>query len=204
MARVTARNAFAKTRAKRRNGGPTPGIRQRYVINLPLFNTDSNSQQSSISSTSRNQDSVQPGSSKKRAQAIKTPNWKITDYFAVLSKGRENVPKSPQSLARAQRATNRLRQSLKSKCAPEVDALLITISDSEDDNPDHDKPLIASDDRKIVEIKSDIKTETDPIKTEPCNIDFNEIPDDSNEDIEIITTLPPISLRDHPVLELED
>lgn len=226
MARITARQAYTRTRTKReqRKAESNRAIleaRNRYIRQLSdvglIVQNETNQMRSgpndNTSGPSKFDHTMQTASGKRKTRISKTNvnNRKITDYFPILTKGRENIQKSPIPITRG----NRLRffQVRRQSCSSSDQVECITINsdcESDDDNNNNIK------DNSVAQAQATI--ENTICKIEPTNINQRKLSlsklDTSfgelnikvivDDDVEIVDMLPPIPLRDHPVHELDD
>lgn len=228
MARVTARTAYTRARSRRENSRAettrqVAEARSRYVqqmadlasISAKVANTEN------LPTAQKIKLSTKCEAMFKKAAA---ENRKITDYYHVLSKGRENVPKSPSQIARVRRISTphmmapivrRPRPVSNVSCSSPCnsdhidDVECITISDTEEDTLGSS---IAHENSEINNNENDTSgtpRRRTPVKSEILNsplakISPEEITAKIDDDIEITDILPPIPLRDHPVYEVEE
>jgi len=229
MARTTARQAFTRARSRREKGRYEAtktrlAARTKYLQLMSDLKEIAETQSATNSSRSANalrpasqeiDNSLPQASSKSRARSRKnvSQNTKITDYYTVLSRGRENMSKSPphetrsQILLRPSRGENptdhRKAQGITSNRAVIDNPETITISDSEETDGGH-----------VTNVFTDRRMKFDPDPANPSdasplvklNVSFKDlnVSVKVDEDIEIVDMLPPICLRDHPVVDLED
>lgn len=210
MARITARQAYtrAKLKRERRRHDLDKAMieaRDRYIRQLSdigILVQDENTDQRSRPTRTNNN----IGSNNKRSPGLKrslTQNTKITDFFAVLSRGRDNVPKF-QACRRSSSSKLNVTSSL-GQNAIEV----ITIDDSEtetcDDNNNNSNQISKHCDLIPQQIQSDVKP-FQHLNISNLGTSFEELnlKVKVDEDIEIVEMLPPIPLRNHPVFELEE
>lgn len=183
-----------------------------------------------------NYDNDAPSSSvqKKRTRRINDilkDNRKITDYFSVASKGRENIPKSSHygqtrpviylpgtdfnhSISSLSTLTppNKYKMSHYSPTALGKNIDLITLSDSEHDssipmyptqqNASHNR---VSRDSDMPTLSNNLQQPDNSLKTTSILYSTDETTrDETEDDIEILDMLPPIPLRDHPIHDVEE
>lgn len=199
MARITARQALTRARSRRdkRREETSRAMAEaktnylRKLSNIGIMVPNQSNQENRANEQS-NDNKPKIGRPRKNVEN----NLKITDFFPVHSRGRENLPKSPQVSKHMTRIG-------------EVD--VVTISDSEDDNEisAHCNPqnLQKCDHNKSELSKSTLlKKEPPDVKAEFKQGGSLEISTSLrlDQDVEIVTILPPIPLRDHPLYDLED
>lgn len=211
MARMTARQAAQRTRTRREprgrslrqisNVGVVSGINN---LSLPVVDYERNNELIP---------SVKPIIQRRvpKARQILTNNTKITDFFPVLTRGRDNV-KSPQIAPRigSQRSPSNYigRNDISdvpaaTVCLPEVrtgESSITNFINSSDANSNYSAsriPLTTGPSVKRNLYESEVPKEPcDSFKLLNCST--------YDEDIEVVTILPPISLRDHPVVDLNE
>lgn len=210
MARVTARQAFTRAKVRRtlarasnsRNlNESTKGFANQVSRLGALKLTQQHISGPSIEDANNNllgglaAATVSKRSSRKATKSsITAHNRKITDYYPVLLRGRENVPKSPQQVV-----SPRLRGPQPSF---QEHIEVITIDSSDEESNQHSSPSTS---------------DTFRMKTEPLDhkcqlpqalglkISFDNLNIDSklDEEIEIVDMLPPIPLRKHEIFDIE-
>lgn len=159
------------------------------------------------------------GNRPKRApRRINRDNRKITEYFSVFSKSRENIPKSPPRWAKSGHESN------------DESIVPASCSSGEDDTDPLSKKIDEQHDQQVVSFKGFLDCERVPrdfidgdvqegyydpeveiIQTISINKDFEtgleyhaQPCHDLEDDVEITAILPPVSLREHQVIEIED
>lgn len=233
MARITARQAFTRSRARRENQRSEQArvinearrkyIRQltdlglmatenRQVTNSSLDDDDSSGSGSQKSEPSKFPRKLPIHGRKIRLRRGAENNKKITDYFTVQSRGRENLPKSPQLIVRTSTNTTtttprQLSRTGTPSSTPRYsregnihsDVEIVTLSDSDDDSNDNTVSSIAC----HLSVKSEQFDNSDNPSL-PITSPFKDLSVKVDEDIEIVDMLPPIPLREHPVFEIEE
>lgn len=235
MARVTARKAYLK--AKERQEGKRNKVAAKAKKHLDPSNLEQPQQvENPLDQELSSQDNKSIFASTKRTRARKglENNRKITEFYQILKRGRENLPKSPRvtrspNVPRMLEVSNiiqassivsstRLTKALPDDPSDEV----ITIDDSDDDSDDAQRSQATQDgcDTRLTEpeislnnsqfsgLETKLKLEEDPSCPSPsCKLEsFKDLKVEANtdEDVEVLDVLPPIPLRDHPVFDLDD
>lgn len=215
MARVTARQAQVRTRAKAKKFQERDEraqilnqAREKYLRQLSILGV-----------ALRVQNDKKPLINNNTSSAKKPPttNHKITDYYSVRSKGRENVPLTPPLVGRNQRQPRAKITSCINGSTDGEWPLVITLGDTDDESDteveDDTSSRLHSETNE--ENDEDLRSNPSISETEPFagNISHTSMlspfidPNFSiklDEDLEIVDMLPPIALRDHPVVDLEE
>lgn len=223
MARITAREAFFKAKSKRlrtqtlKPRPPANSIRQLSRISENVLNvrprSDSSSSQFETDSMSSTSTTVTRSARKVSKKEIAKDNKKITDYYPVASRGRENLAMSPISTishlttsmalnstsGRPKRSPKKMPAIQKQR---KVEIVTICDTDDEDDivrsNRLITEKLKQSEKICQLDLKHSIKlSDPEGIKQELTDCT-------GDADIEIVEVLPPIPLRDHPIYDLDD
>lgn len=161
---------------------------------------------------------------RKRRRKAPDQNTKITDFYQILKRGRENIPKSPQ-ITRSQSLSTSIMDTMHANSPNLSDSLtrtlsfksgtteVITISESDDDTDKEGLDVKKTETNSQVSSTDDLHPELKLEQNARCDTPLNNILGTLNdlnvgatadEDIEIVDMLPPIPLRDHPVVDVED
>lgn len=210
MARVTARQAFERARSRREprskqvrrisNIGIISKINQRKI---PLGGQGSISCSEPVNDApaSESQQIVRPNSIKRkpRVRANLKDNKKITDYFPVLLRGRENL-KSPSPITRSPTrgshnlADNELNRS--SDIQSTRDNSLLAFVNSSFNDP-YKGPS------KIPLSQHPTSSSSFNVRNNPITSQRRSYESKIDDDIECVGMLLPIAQRDHPVVDLD-
>lgn len=251
MARITARQAQTRSRTRRENTrsrakNAREEIRQNYLRQVAELRDRIRASQSSGADEMKppagpqdddnDNDSANNWPAKIRLQKVSNTkkvsrranhnNRKITDFFQIFSRSRENIPKSPPPLPPI------IRPQSQGRLGPRIEPLIsrnstdievITISSDSDsssqcDQDEEDEDDYSGDEDAYGHDAKQAESPDSPPSTHP-NPDTLDckpliIPSDkffarlntsmaADDDLEIVDMLPPISLRDHPVVDLE-
>lgn len=220
MARVTARQAFTRARSKKfqeldRKAKELRQAKQRFFQQiLGVVNTKNNkpSERKPVSQlpSSSSLSSTLVTSSNKHNQML---NHKITEYYSVKAKGRENVPQTPPRLGRNIRQHRNKSNNNTYNSSIDGDPIVITIEDTDDEQDlDTDNEVendiqdrLSQDYKTSEDTSDDERDECGSTSGRPLESPFMD-PNFSiklEEDLEIVDMLPPIALRDHPVIDLD-
>lgn len=215
MVRVTARQAQVRTRAKTRKFQERDDraqilnrAREKYLHQLSILG---------VAFRAHNDKKPLINNNTSRTKKPPTPNHKITDYYSVRSRGRENVPQTPPQVGRNQRHSTGKITSASNGSTDGKWPLVITLGDTDDESetdiesdiPDSPRSETNDENEEYVQSNpSTIETETPARNLTQRSIEspFSD-PNFSirlDEDLEIVDMLPPIALRDHPVFDLEE
>lgn len=237
MGRITARLASTRARSRRENKREETTrtlqeARTRYINQLSGLGIMRNPESRLLIQSNENSISESTISDNREAKPKSLPrgkiqlrkaaedNRKITDYYQLIHRGRENLVKSPLHIIRAPSASDRLSNSSvftnyerpklnmttrrSSRNSGSTDVEVITLTDSEDceENNNCSSNRIPEVKYKLppaerIECSSSLVSET---SFKDLNIEGVKI----DEDIEIVEMLPPIPLRDHPLVDLEE
>lgn len=139
-------------------------------------------------------------------------NRKITEYFTVLSRGRD-IPKSPQiprianirspsiyPLRETPVSTNRLPQINHNVHRPEANIIEFVNSSNLDMGAKPSKIPLHENLKPDFEVFDRFVTEHNRLFDSVDCSDQNSTPD---PDIEIVDILPPIQFRDHPIVDID-
>lgn len=216
MARVTALKAYSRAKLKQTAKTKAPSTKLSSIkstrklsqlannknLNFTTHQGETASYSPSLDVDSMSTTSnIEPtGSSRKKTKKeIAKDNRKITDYYSICSRGRENCPKTPPTLKPLSYRlismeslnitdTYKTGETNKRKSRAET----ITICDTDDED-------------KVV-IRNKLTTQKLMLPKYSLNNNVKQEMDqeESDEDVEIVEMLPPIPLRNHPVHDLED
>lgn len=207
MARTTARQAFTRSRAKRVSNREAAAkamkaAREKFLQQLSVLGAAINQKSDKKPVT------VPMENSNTRKPVLQ--NHKITEYYLVMSRGRENVPKSSRQIERTldihpNKSLGRGETFNKGPLSSHISAgnstvghEVITLDDSDDDG---EEAINRS--QIMLGYTSDNNTSDMESSVESPFTDSN-ISLRVGDDIEIVDMLPPIPLRDHPVVDLDD
>lgn len=221
MARVTARQAFTRSRTKKfqerdQKAKELKLAKQKFIQQiLGVVNARNNRQPSERKPVSQTSTSSSSTSSNNKHQVL---NHKITDYYSVKAKGRENVPQTPPRLGRNLKQQQRKKDSNSfHDSSIDSEPLIITIGDTDDEEEEEDLKTDNEAENNVQDrLSQDYKTSEDSSydeRDENGSTSGSQLESpfvDPNfsikveEDLEIVGMLPPIALRDHPVIDLDE
>lgn len=206
MVRVTARQAFTRSRVKKLHE------RDERAKQLNVAKKKFQQLQLSVLGVS-----IKSRGPKKANQALNsnktiTPNRKITDYYSVRSRGTENIPLSPPQVGRSPEYLSR-KLDMSIYIPADGQPIVITLDDTDEESENE----IIQERLRFCERSDDYSSRNPSISSDepkpnvedtsptPLRSPFND-PNFSiklEDDLEIVDILPPIPLRDHPVVDLE-
>lgn len=235
MARVTARQAFRKAqeRIKGKNGRPAKRTNKDILESHLRQQSDQSQQADTTGQPLFPRLEIKPTLKTTRATKNRKAldnNRKITDFYQVIKRDRENILKTPPTIRTRALAVSQISNDTMQTTAsttaqkwpkplpsdPASEIILICDSEDEDDadsgarNVEHTKIMgiensIIYDQTSNSELLLNLKLNSgcSSPSSELENFKDLTVAKKADDDIEVLDILPPIPLRDHPVFDLD-